>query len=342
MRSIISALLLCVSTAWAVAQETKPIELQPDAPDRHIVVKGDTLWGISSMFLKDPYRWPEIWRLNKEQIKNPHWIYPGQVVILDRSGATPQLKLGKLVGEEEGKLEPKVYSEPIKHEIPAIPQDKIEPFLTRPLVIEEGALDDAPRIVATQENRVNVGAGDEFFVKGAKDADKLWNVYRPGQALKDPESGETLGYEALYLGSARKTRDGDVATFEVATSKEEIGRGDRLVPIPKPEIISYVPHAPDHPVKAWVMSVYGTVAEGGTYSIIAVSCGKREGIEVGHVLALSRAGVTATDHMTNESVQLPEERYGLVFVFRVFDRISYALVMNVKRPVSRGDAVSTP
>jgi hypothetical protein len=348
MRRIIAALLLSASTAWAVAQGAKPVELQPDAPDRHIVVRGDTLWGIASKFLKDPYRWPEIWHMNQDQIKNPQRIYPGQVIVLDRSGGEPRLKVGELV-----KAEPKVYSSQIDQQIPAIPQDQIEPFLSQPLVIDEGGLDSAPHIVATQENRVYVGAGNLFYVNGAQDSAKVWNVYRPGRALKDPDNDEVIGHEAVFLGSARKVADAKVSTFEVISSKLEIGTGDRLVPAPRVELISYVPHAPKTMVKGRVISLYGGVGEAGGFSIVALSRGKRDGLEVGHVLALYRAGKEVTSRLdlsnmskleegSGETYQLPDERYGLVFVFRVFDRVSYALVMNVERPVAPGDVVRTP
>jgi LysM repeat protein len=348
MRRIISALLLSVSTAWVVAQDVKPVEIQPDAPDRHIVVRGDTLWGIAKTFLKDPYRWPEIWHLNPDQIKNPHRIYPGQVIVLDRSGGQPQLKIGQLI-----KVEPRTYIEKNSEEIPAIPQDEIEPFLSQPLVIDEGGLDSAPRIVATQESRVYVGAGNVFYAAGATDPAKLWNIYRPGKPLKDPESGEVLGHEAIFLGTASKVADDKVATFEVVTSKIEIGSGDRLVPVPRVEVISYVPHAPQQMLKGRVISVYGGVGEAASYSIVALSRGKRDGLEVGHVLALYRAGKEVTNHLEldnpasskidkSETYQLPDERYGLVFVFRVFDRVSYALVMDVTRPLATGDVVRTP
>ncbi|HTY99378.1 MAG TPA: LysM peptidoglycan-binding domain-containing protein [Rhodocyclaceae bacterium] len=348
MRRIIAALLLSASTAWVVAQDAKPVELQPDAPDRHIVVRGDTLWGIASQFLKDPYRWPEIWHLNQEQIKNPQRIYPGQVIVLDRSGGEPRLKIGALV-----KAEPKIYSQEISKEIPAIPQDQIEPFLSQPLVVEEGALDSAARVVATQESRVYVGAGNVFYASGATEAAKLWNIYRPGRDLKDPDNDEVIGHEAVFLGSARKIADGKVATFEIVTSKLEMGQGDRLLPAPRVELISYVPHAPQTMIKGRVISLYGGVGEAGPFSIVALSRGKRDGLEVGHVLALYRAGKEVTNRIDladinkleedkAETYQLPDERYGLVFVFRVFDRIAYALVMNVTRPVASGDAVRTP
>jgi hypothetical protein len=322
-----------------MAQSSHPIELASDAPDRHIVVPGDTLWGIAGKFLKEPYRWPEIWRLNKDEIKNPHRIYPGQVVILDRSGAEPQLKLGKQI-----KLDPSIIASDNRKEISAIPHRVIEPFLSEPLVVEANGLDSAPRIVATQENRVYVGAHDNVYVTGVKNTAKSWQIYRPGKALVDPDSQETLGYEAFFLGSAQLSREGEPATFDIVTARQEIGRGDRLVPAAHADIISYVPHAPDVDMRGRIISVYGGLGEGGRYSIVALSRGANDKVEIGHVLAIYRAGAEITDRFEGkkESFKLPDERYGLVFVFRVFDRVSYALVMSADRPVASGDVVRTP
>ena len=344
MSRIISALLLIFSSllafsppAWSAP--TEALELAANAPDRHIVVRGDTLWDIAAKFLKQPYRWPEIWRLNQEDIKNPHRIYPGQVVVLDRRETPPRLSL-----EDAVKVEPRVYSSEERQPIPSIPQKVIEPFLSRPLVLEANALDPAARIVATAENRVYLGQGDVAYVTGATEGVKLWNIYRPGKTLIDPETQEILGIEAIFLGSARLVRAGEPATLEITASRQEIGRGDRLLPAPPPDIISYVPHAPATPVAGRVISVYGGVAEGGRYSIVSLSRGQRDGLEIGHVLALSRAGKEVRNEFQGkkEVYKLPDERYGLLFVFRVFERVSYALVMDVSRPVVPGDLARNP
>ena len=336
MIRIISALLLCFSTACALAQATRPLQLADDAPDRHIVVPGDTLWGISARFLKEPYRWPEIWRMNKDEIKNPHRIYPGQVVILDRSGSEPQLRVTK--------LEPKVYADKTGEAISSIPQQVIEPFLSQPLIVEENGLKDAPKIVATQEDRVYVGPGNRAYVSGIKQEAKLWQVYRQAKPVTDPETREILGYEAFYLGTARQIAKGEPATFEVISVKQEMGVGDRLAPASRPEIISYVPHAPAKPIEGQIAAMYGGVKETGRNSIVTLNRGTRDGLEVGHVLALYRKGVEREirDGDEKEVHTLPNERYGLVFVFRTFERISYALVMSVTRPVTVADIVRTP
>ena len=318
------------------------LELADGAPDRHIVLPGDTLWSISSKFLKQPYRWPEIWRLNQEQIRNPQRIYPGQVVILDRRGEQPQLKIAEAIATV--RAEPQIYSENNRREISSIPQQAIEPFLSEPLVVESSQLDSTPRIVATQEDRVYIGKGDLAYVTGVKDKTKLWQIYRPGKALIDPENQEALGYEAFYLGSASMVREGEPTTFEIITSRREIGRGDHLLPAPRLDVISYVPHAPGKALRGRVVSVYGGVGQAGRDSIVTLSRGKRDGLEVGHVLSLSRAGAEISDRHDGkkEIHRLPDERYGLLFVFRVFERVSYALVINVTRTVEIGDVVANP
>lgn len=341
-KRIISTLVLCLCSAAASARSSEPPELVADPPDRHIVKRGDTLWGISGKFLKEPWRWPEVWRFNRDQIRNPHRIYPGQVVVLDTSGPVPRFVLGEPV-----RLQPQVYSQPAVAAIPSIPQHAIEPFLSEPLVVEENGLASAPKIVATQESRVFLGAGNVAYVSGLKQSARLWQVYRPAKPIRDPETNEALGYEAFYLGSARVVEDGEPATIEIVNAKQEIGAGDRLIPFAKPDVSSYAPHAPERDVEGRVVSIYNgvNVGETGATNIVTLNRGSRDGLEVGHVLALYRNGraTTAKDEEGRRVLyDLPNERYGLVFVFRTFDRLSYALVMDTSRPVAPNDLFRKP
>lgn len=339
MVRIISALLLAVMTACALAQE--PVQLVDNPPDRHIVVPGDTLWGISGKFLKDPWRWPEVWRLNRDQIRNPHRIYPGDIVVLDMSSGTPLLKIAKPV-----KLQPQIYSEAIRQEIPSIPPHVIEPFISQPLIVEATTLDNSPRIITGQENRLLLGRGDSGFVTGIPDSKVInWQLYRPGKPLKDPESGEVLGYESMFIGNARLIEPGEPAQIRITAAKEEIGRGDRLIPAPLPTLISYAPHKPEMAVSSRVMSIYGGLSEGGRHAIITLNKGSRDGLEIGHVLALFRKQTLPAKYAKDdgkEKVDLPEERYALAFVFRTFERVAYALVMEAAKPVIIGDAARNP
>lgn len=343
MSRIISALILAVAAATAFASE--PLKLAPDAPESHIVVKGDTLWGISGKFLKEPWRWPEIWRLNKDQIKNPHLIYPGDVVLLDMSDGRPRLRLGKGVKTSGNvKLSPKVHSELLDKEIPSIPAHVIEPFISRPLVVGEKDLENAPSIIGTEESRVIVGNGDDIYVLGVQEDHPKWYVYRPGVPLKDPGTGEILGYEAFYLGTAQVKRPGEVTTMEVQTAKEEIIKGDLLVPAELPDLKSYVPRKAEYELTGQIISVYGGVGAGGKDSVIAINQGIQHGVEVGHVLGLftKRTTTYRDKDGRNQTKELPEERYGVVFIFRTFDRVSYGLVMEATHPLVAGDAVHNP
>lgn len=337
MVRIISALAAILLSTTVLAQGT-PVAIADGAPDRHIVVPGDTLWGISGKFLKDPWRWPEVWKMNKEQIKNPHRIYPGDVIVLDRSNGT--LSVARTI-----KLEPKVYAESESAAIPSIPPKVIDPFLSQPMVIELGALEAAPRIVGVQENRVMLGSGDYAFATGVKQEASNWHVFRQGAALKDPENGELLGYEAVFLGTATQKERGDPALFQIINSKLEIWRGDRLIAAERPPLVAYSPHKPESKVNARIMSVYGGVNTGGQYSVVTLNKGARDGLEVGHVLALFRAGrvIEARDDKgEKERIVLPDQRYGLLFVFRAFDRVAYALAMEASQPLIIGDAARNP
>lgn len=351
-KSIIVAMLAAVLAATPLmAQQRAPEGLQDNAPDRYVVVKGDTLWSIAAKFLKDPWRWPEMWKLNRDDVKNPHLIYPGDVIVLDRSGSTPELKID--MGETV-KLEPRIRVEDTSRQaIPSIPASAIEPFLSRPLVIEPDGLENAPRIIAAQADRVYLGSGDVAYVSGIKDAkvDSLWQIYRQGKPLVDPETQSTLGYEAVFLGDGRVTRAGDPATIRIVSAKQEIGAGDRLVAAGPLTLKSYVPHAPDKQIRGRVIVTGNGLRETGPQNVVTINKGKNDGLEPGNVLALLRLGrtVSKTTRSTKwfrsdqvEATKLPDERYGLVFVFRTFDHVSYALVMSASRPVLLDDVVTTP
>lgn len=343
MVRIISALILAVTAACASAAE--PLQLVDNPPDRHIVVRGDTLWAISGKFLQQPWRWPEVWQLNKDEIKNPHLIYPGDIIVLDRSGDTPRLRIAKPVVSRDEKLQPKVHSQTIREALPSIPPNVIEPFLSRPLVIEPGEHDTLPRIIAAQEDRMLMGAGDTAFVTNIPDASvENWQVFRPGKPLVDPETKQVIGHEAYFLGNAKLIQPGAPAAIRLTVAKEEIGRGDRLLPAPPANIMAYAPHKPDQVIEAKIMSIYGGLREGGAGSVITVNRGSNHDLEVGHVLALfrKRASISFDENVRRIETPVPEERYALAFVFRVFDRVAYALVLESSKSVIVGDAVRNP
>lgn len=345
-KSITGILLaLCLAAGQAVAQDK--ISLKEDAPDRYVVQKGDTLWNIATKFLKEPWRWPEIWKLNQDQIKNPNRIFPGNVLVLDRGRGNPSLALATTV-----KISPQVRRESLAEEaIPPIRPNSIEPFLSRPLVIEQDGLEKAPRIVATEESRVHIGPGGIAYVAGTANSNEVnWQIFRPGKPLVDPDTQRTLGYEAIYLGTGKITRSGDPSTLQIVTATQEIGKGDRLIATGKAIISQYLPHAPKALMQAKILSLYGALStsEGGPNSIVALNKGTKDGVEHGHVLALYRAGASAVDPESTLSrdkaptIKLPDERYGLALIFRTFDSVSYALIMESSRPVAPGDLLRTP
>ncbi len=375
LRKSITALAFFAISAVALGQApSSPLTLRPDAPDRYVVVPGDTLWGIASRYTDSPWRWPELWGLNKDEIRNPHLIYPGYVIMLDRargrlsiggapSGGEPssgEPSSGTPSGTPSGaptqarapagtvKLGPRVRVESLaKEEIPSIPSSVIEPFLSRPLIIEPDGLDKAPTIVGTQADRVILAAGNSAYVRGIGGAkEESWYVYRRGVPLIDPDNNQTLAYEAIYLGTARLERGGEPATVVLTSVAQEVGAGDKLVAAGRPQPINYAPHAPDNKIHGRVIGIYGSlgkVGEAGPQSIISINKGARDGLEVGHVLALYSLGGSVRDvSRARGTIKLPDERAGLAFVFRVFNRVSYALVMNITRPVSPLDVVQTP
>ena len=361
-KSIISLLVLVA--AWGCGTTlADEIKIAENAPDRYVVLKGDTLWGISAKFLKDPWRWPDVWGLNKEEIKNPHWIYPGDVIVLDFTGKTPHLRKGGAGGRAgdvsgdssdpdwklvEAKLSPNIRKQMLDTSaILSIPASAIQSFLGRPLVVGEQELDSAPTLVAGPENRVVLSVGDTAFVKGVVWEERAdWNVFRPGRTFSDPDSKEVLGREAIYLGDAQISEFGEVSTIVLTKATQEIAPGDRLAKVPMEKAPSYVPHAPASVIKGRVIAgPNDSFSEIGSKEIVIINRGRREGIEIGHVLALyrDRPSVTPANAVDpKETLKLPSERYGMVFVFRVFDKVSYGLVMNSTRPVNVLDVVQTP
>lgn len=335
-------------------------ELLPTAPDSYTVKPRDTLWGISGLYLKSPWRWPELWGMNLEQIRNPHLIYPGQVLFLDKSNGRARLRLGQAIGSESAgvlRLSPRVRSSIAGADgISSIPFHLIEPFLNEAVIFETNELVNAPRIVATQEGSVLLSRGDTAYVRGELGNEREYRVFREPRPLKDPTSAEILGYEAVYVGAAEYLSQGETrsgadgkteivpATFVLTSIRQEAGIGDRLSPVPAREFTNYAPHAPQAPLAGQIVSIYGDSLTAGQNQIVALNRGARDGIERGHVLALWRDGVRTIDRTdpTKALLKLPDDRVGMLFVFRVFDRMSYALILTVKEPVKPGDRFTQP
>jgi LysM repeat protein len=347
------------ATATQVAQTGVPLsELAPEAPDSHVVQRGDTLWDISKLFLRSPWRWPELWGMNLDQIRNPHLIYPGQVLVLVKTGDRATLRVGRAGPGGTVKLSPRVRTELLSNgAIASLPLHLIGPFLNEAVVFDTDELARAPRIVATQEGRVLVSRGETAYVRGDLGGARDFRLFREPRPLLDPDSQEVLGFEATYVGAAEFVRDGGIlptgdgktavvvpATFTIISTRLEAGVGDRLSPVPARELTAYAPHAPDAPISGRIISVYGEALRAGQNQIVALNKGARDGLERGHVLALWRAGAAAVDTTDGQRtvMRLPDEQHGLLFVFNVFERVSYALILSVSEPVGAGDRFTQP
>ncbi|HUL67119.1 MAG TPA: LysM domain-containing protein [Burkholderiaceae bacterium] len=333
--------------------------LAPDAPDSYTVKRGDTLWDISKVFLTSPWRWPELWGMNKQQIANPHLIYPGQRLELVKGAERAYLKVadgntGSAMPGAPGDmvhLSPRVRDATAERgaaAITSIPNNLIEPFLSQPVVFDAADMTMYPRVVATQEGRVSLGRGDAAYVRGiTNDKIENYHVFRPARPLYDPDDVDRkrpIAYEAFYLGVLRMAKPGEVATLRVQDSKQEISVGDRLMPIERQPLINYVPHRPDRPIDGRIVSIYEGVNQAGPRNIVTLNRGRLDGLEIGHVLAVLDTGETVRDVTVpgRQYVKLPDEWIGEIFVFRTFDHISYALIMQGAKPVKVGDRFTQP
>lgn len=349
-----AALLFSAAPAMAAPASC---QFRTDAPDRHVVVRGDTLWDIAGKFLQQPWCWPTVWDMNRDEIANPHWIYPDQVIWFDR--AAGRLRLGDNTGAQHTPAVPTERRSPVVRSsaigaaaIPSIPPGAIEPFLSQPLIIENDELARAPRIVATEDGHVFIGEGDKAYVRGDLGGATTFQVYRPGRPLKDPDSGQVIAHEAYYLGTVTvqpAAPGSDVHTARVTSTKEEMGKGDQLKPLAPVPAQNYAPHVPATRIDAKVLAVHGGVTYAGRHQVVSINRGKLDGLDIGAVLRLYHAGRTVRDATAptgwfgrEQQVRLPDEQVGSLFIFRVFGRVSYGLIMQATAPVVVGDAAISP
>ncbi|HWP12247.1 MAG TPA: LysM domain-containing protein [Ramlibacter sp.] len=367
------------STAEQVAQAGVPLsELAPNAPEEYTVKRGDTLWAISGLFLQRPWRWPELWGMNMEEVRNPHLIYPGQHLVLEKLDGRALLRLrasaepGGGAPTETIRVSPRVRTQPLADtSVPTLQTHLIEAFLAEPVIIDEAALLAAPRIVAAPENRVLITRGDRAYARGlAATPMRLrvagraedYRVFRNALPLKDPVTQVILGYEAQYLGKASLVRsEGSElvttssggqetlvvpATVDILSAKEEMRVGDRLLREPPRQFVNYAPHAPARPTDGTIVSVYGNaVAIAGQNQIVVINRGTADGMEMGHVLAILKEGERRLDRSQpgeRTDIKLPNERNGLLMVFRPFEKLSYALILEISDTVKVGDRIANP
>jgi len=330
----------------ATAAYADQVALKEGHPDRYVVVKGDTLWDISETFLDSPWLWPEIWYVNP-QIDNPHLIYPGDVINLVYVDGKPQLRVQR--GKGTFKLSPKARAERLDTAIPTIPIDAIQQFLTQPLVADQSTMEDAAYVVSSADEHLIVGAGDRVYVRGLKDDEgDRFHIFRPGDAYLDPASGEVLGYEALYLGDATAQKFGDPATLKLTRTTREINIGDRVMPMTQEDVYAYfTPHSPDEEIEGTIISVVDGVSQIGQYQIVVLNRGTREGVDVGTVFEIYQTGELIVDQIKNKTernanIKLPDEKAGILMVFRTFDKVSFGLIMKATSALHVGDTVRTP
>jgi hypothetical protein len=332
----------------AVGQPQPSPVLNPRHPDTYVVQPGDTLWDIASMFLRDPWYWPEIWQINP-QVANPHLIFPGDILslaYLDDGRPVVRLERGQPAGPVE-RLSPRVRSQPLEEAISTIPYDTLASFLSRPSVLDKDQLDGAPYIVAHREGLMG-SAGRDVYARGTDAAEgSVFNVVHIGDELRDPDDNSVIGYEGIYVGQGRVRRSGDPATVTLLDGTREALIGDYLFEEESPAPFNYLPRPPDRDVEGRIISVIDGVSLIGQYQVVAINRGTEHGLEDGHVLRVYQTGQVVNDDVRKrglfaDKVRLPDEPAGTMMVFRTFERMSYALVMEATDAIEVLDTVRNP
>ncbi len=333
----------------AAAESAAGPALNPSHPDRYVVKRGDTLWDIAAKFLRDPWYWPEIWQVNP-QIENPHLIYPGDILSLAYENGRPVIRLQRgsgPVGPVE-KLSPRVRSEPLEQAVPTIPYETVRAFLSRPTVLDRKQIDSLPYVLALREGLIG-SAGNNVYVRGTKSAPagKSYSVIHVGEPLIDPDDGDLIGYQGIYVGQGTLRRGGDPGTLRLTQTDREALVGDRLMEEHEAVPMDFFPHAPRKQVDGRIISVLNGVSLIGQYQIVVINRGTRDGLDSGAVLKAYLKGDVVRDTVGGGSafgqkVKLPDEPAGVMMVFRAFDRISYALVMEATHAIRVQDSVRNP
>ena len=321
--------------------------LNNDVPLNYVVQQGDTLWGISGVYLQEAWRWPELWDTNP-QLDNPHRIYPGDVLALRWEGGRPRLGLSSRGGL---KLSTNVRSQSLDTAIPPIPRDQIDPFLRNNRILESGAFSDLPYVIAGDAQRIISGLGDRIYVRGpVASGDQVFGIIREGSPVIDPTTQEVLGITALDIGSASLTSGGTegssdaVKEFEITRMTEEIRIGDRLIPLQAGIMDSFFqPKSPGVEIEnGFMVAVNSGVTQIGPMSIVTINRGDREAVMVGDVFAIYQTGEIVQDPVKQEMVALPDVRAGVLMVFAVYEKASFGLVLTATRPLAVGDKIRNP
>ncbi|MCK5648017.1 MAG: LysM peptidoglycan-binding domain-containing protein [Gammaproteobacteria bacterium] len=349
LSQVIAVLLL--ATVFFVSAEAETIELKPGHPQKYTVVKGDTLWDISGKFLSKPWYWPEIWQINP-QIKDPHWIYPGDVLELVYIDGKPYITRGKY-GKRTVRLSPEIRTEALDRAIPTIPLDIISPYMTNNRILNAGEYSNLPYIIDISGEHMSAGADNSIYVMGiAEDTtDTTYGVYRRGNAYRNPANNrEILGYEAVFLGDGTLERKGSPATIYIESSKAEILKKHRVIPVNRSGIVnaSFIPrpslvNRPGSIIGVLTSGIQPGVMMVGAMDVVIIDAGLKDGVEAGDVFNIYKKGTTVKDPIrANTMVKLPNELNGNLMVFRTFNRLSYALVMDAQTDLRVGDVIKSP
>jgi LysM domain len=329
------------------------LALNPNAPDSYVVKHGDTLWGISKVFLRDPWYWPEIWQVNP-QVHNPHLIYPGDTMRLVYINGRPTIMLQR---GDAARVEPRVRSEPLEGAVTAIPYATVAAFMSKPSVLAKEQIKDAPYVLATRDMHVVMAEGNTVYARGFSGPVEVgthYNVVRVGDALRDPDDGNRImGYDGIFTGAGHLTRAGDPATLIMTESARETLAGDKLfaggVDVP----LDFIPSAPKVKTIGRIIAVSNGVTVIGQYEVVVINRGAGDGLAPGNVLAVFQAGDVIRDtanrgflnsmsRLAAPKVRLPDERTGTFMVFKTFDHLSYGLIMEATNVIRVADRVENP
>src|SRR5882757_6490731 len=328
----------------AEAPRAGAVALAPNAPDSYVVKRGDTLWGIAKVFLRDPWFWPEIWQVNK-QIQNPHLIYPGDTLRLVYIDGRPRVTLqrGTMERGDSARVLPRVRSEPLESAVTSIPYATVAAFMSKPSVLSNEQIKGAPYVFATRDSHVVISNGDTLYARGFQSPAETgthYNVIRVGDPLRDPDDNRIVGYDGIFTGSGRITRGGDPATLIMTESSRETVPGDKLfaggVDVP----LDFIPSSPKVKINGRIMAVSDGVTVIGQYQVVVINRGARDGLAPGNVLGIFALG--GMSRLGAQNVRLPDERTGTFMVFKTFDEISYGLVMEAKDIIRVQDLVQNP
>lgn len=336
---------LIIPSLFSASLWAETLQVRADHPEQYTVVKGDTLWDISGKFLQHPWQWPQLWH-NNPQIKDPHWIYPGDTLYFSYVNGEPTLSFSPPGSDYQPDIRPHIRESAIEKAVPVLPANAIRQFLVSPKVGSAGELEKAPYVLEIAGEHLIAGAGDRVYVRAIENPEGLgYTVYRPGKPYLSPETHEILGYEAQYVADTTLEMPGDPATLRINKSDFEIQRGDRLMPTAEGEMaLTYFPKPPEQMIIGSIIRVMGGVSQIGQFNVVVIDKGTVDGLKVGHTLDVYRRGKVVADKMQSDvavSVKLPDEFAGVVMVFRPFDRVSYAVVLEATDAIHTLDKVQT-